>query len=71
MLTPKMLITRWVEAEVLRLKRFGLTFSSIAEQITAVARKQASPLGPLPTGVELSSDFRISDRGCSKPICAH
>ena len=35
-LTPKMLITRWVEAEVLRLKRFGLTFSSIAEQITAV-----------------------------------
>jgi hypothetical protein len=61
-----MLITRWVEAEVLRLKRFGLTFGSIAEQIAAVARKQASPLGPLPTGIELPSDFRISDRGCSK-----
>jgi len=35
---------RWVEAEVIHLKRMALSFDAIAEQITRVGRGQAQQL---------------------------
>jgi hypothetical protein len=38
-------IARWVEAQTLRLKRLGLSFDAIAEQITKVGRGEARGTG--------------------------
>jgi hypothetical protein len=60
------LITRWVEAEILRLKLLGLPFASIARQIAEVARRQKSPLTPLPPGVIFPANYRITVAACHK-----
>jgi len=59
---------RWIEAEVLHLKRIGLTFEAIADQITRVGRGQAQPITPMPEGVGFPPDFHISRQGCHKAI---
>jgi hypothetical protein len=59
---------RWVEAEVLRMKRLGFTFETIAEQITEVGRGRKNPLTPLPDGITFSSDFSITPMGCHKAL---
>ena len=60
------LITRWVEAEILRLKLLGLPFASIARQIAEVARGQKSPLTPLPPGIIFPANYRITVAACHK-----
>jgi hypothetical protein len=60
------LITRWVEAEILRLKLLGLPFASIARQIAEVARRQKSPLTPLPPGIIFPANYRITVAACHK-----
>ena len=35
---------RWIEAEVIHLKKMGISFEAIAEQITKVGRGQANPM---------------------------
>ena len=40
-LTERTLGARWVEAEVIRLKRLGMDFLRIADQITAIRRGRA------------------------------
>jgi hypothetical protein len=57
---------RWVEPEVVHLKRMGLSFDAIAEQITRVGRGQAQPITPLPTGVSFPPDYQISRQACHK-----
>jgi hypothetical protein len=57
---------RWVEAETLHLKRMGLSFEAIAEQITRVGRKQAQAIVALPEGVKFPPDFQISRQACHK-----
>ena len=57
---------RWVEAEVIHLKRMGLSFDAIAEQITRVGRRQAQPITPIPDGLSFSSDYQISRQACHK-----
>jgi len=57
---------RWVEAEVIRLKRMGLSFEQIAEEITQVGRGQAQPMTPIPEGVNFPPDYRISRQACHK-----
>ena len=47
-LSPEMLRSRWLEGEVLRLKRLGFSYEAIAQQITEVGRGQKAPLTPLP-----------------------
>ena len=42
---------RWVEAETIHLKRMGLSFDAIAEQITRVGLGQAAPIVAIPEGV--------------------
>jgi len=57
---------RWVEAEVLRVKRLGLSFEAIAEQITLIGRGQSQSMTPLPDGVVFPADYRISPMACCK-----
>ncbi len=57
---------RWVEAETLHLKRMGVSFDSIAEQITRVGRRQAQAIVTVPEGVEFPPDFQISRQACHK-----
>ncbi len=57
---------RWVEAETVRLKHMGLSFDSIADQITRVGRGQAQPIMAVPKGVTFPSDYTISKQACHK-----
>lgn len=57
---------RWIEAETLHLKRMGLSFEVIADQITRVGRSQAQAIVAIPDGVTFPPDFRISRQACHK-----
>jgi hypothetical protein len=57
---------RWVEAEAVHLKRMGLSFDAIAEQITRVGRGQAQPITPIPNGLSFPPNYQISRQACHK-----
>ena len=57
---------RWVEAEVASLKRMGLAFDAIAEQISRVGKRLAQAITPLPAGVTFPPDYTISKQACHK-----
>ena len=57
---------RWVEAETIHLKRIGLTFDAIADQITRIGKRQAQAIVAIPDGVTFPPDFQISRQGCHK-----
>ena len=57
---------RWVETEAVHLKRMGLSFDAIAEQITRVGRGQAQPITPTPDGLGFPPDYQISRQACHK-----
>jgi hypothetical protein len=57
---------RWIEAETIHLKRIGLTFDVIADQISRVGRSQAQPIVTIPHGVTFPPDFQISRQACHK-----
>jgi hypothetical protein len=57
---------RWVEAEVLRLKRLGLSFQAIADQIILIGCGQSQAISQLPQGVIFPPDYRISSMACCK-----
>jgi hypothetical protein len=64
--TPRHLLARWVEAEVLRLKCLGMDFTRIAEQVTLIGRGRAKPLTELPLELCFPPDYKISKQGCYK-----
>ena len=57
---------RWIEAETIQLKRMGLSFDSIAQQITRVGLGQAQPIVELPEGVTFPPDYAITKQACHK-----
>ena len=57
---------RWIETETIHLKRIGLSFDAIAEQISRIARGQAQAMTAIPDGVTFPPDFRISRQACHK-----
>jgi hypothetical protein len=57
---------RWVEAETIHLKRIGLSFDAIAEQITRIGKRQAQAIVAIPAGVTFPPDFQISRQACHK-----
>jgi hypothetical protein len=65
-LSPVALRARWVETEVAILKRMGLAFDAIAEQVSRVGQRLAQPITPLPPGVTFPSDYTISKQACHK-----
>jgi hypothetical protein len=65
--SEKILIARWVEKEVIRLKRMGMaTFESIADLLTRAGRGEYVPTVTLPEGVAFPADYQISKMGCCK-----
>jgi hypothetical protein len=66
MVSEAVLRARWVEAETLQLKRMGLSFDAIAEQITRIGRCQASSMVAIPQGIRFPPDFKISRQACHK-----
>lgn len=63
-LSNDMLRARWLEGEVLRLKRLGFSYEAIAQQVTEVGRGQRNPLTPLPEDVAFPADYTITAMGC-------
>jgi hypothetical protein len=57
---------RWVAAATLSLKRMGLSFDAIAEQIGRVGRGRAQPLVEIPAGLTFPPDYTISRQACHK-----
>jgi len=58
---------RWVEAEVVHLKRMGLSFEAAAIQIGRIGRGQAQAIThPLPDGLSFPSNYEISRQACQK-----
>lgn len=64
--SPAVLRARWIEAETLHLKRMGLTFEAIAQQIIRVAKGQAQAIVELPTTVTFPPEFQISRQAVHK-----
>ena len=64
--SPDLLRSRWVEAEVLRLKTMGLSFEEIAEQVTHVGRGKSPALVAIPPGVTFPDDYSITRQACHK-----
>jgi hypothetical protein len=57
---------RWIEAETIHLKRIGLSFEAIADQITRIGRSQAQAIVAIPEGVKFPADFQITRQACHK-----
>ena len=66
LVSPSVLRARWIEAETLHLKRIGLTFDAIAEQIARIGKRQAQPIVEIPEGVTFPPDFQISRQAIHK-----
>jgi hypothetical protein len=64
--SEQQLRARWVEAETIHLKRMGLSFDAIAEQITRVGLGRASPITTLPQNVTFPAGYRITKQACHK-----
>jgi hypothetical protein len=64
--SESMLRARWVEAETICLKRMGLSFDAIADQITAVGLGKATPMVAIPAGVSFPPDYGITKQACHK-----
>jgi hypothetical protein len=66
--SDSVLRARWLDAEVLHLKRIGIAFEAIAEQITRIGRGKAQPLVPLPEGLAFPKDFQVTRQACHKAL---
>jgi hypothetical protein len=64
--TPRHLVARWVESEVVRLKRLGMDFPRIAAQVTLIGRGRAKPITELPPELCFPPDYKISKQGYHK-----
>lgn len=65
--SPRIQLSRWVEAEVLRRKTLGVTsFAQIAEQITKVGRSETPPVVDFPPGFSFPPNYSISAVACWK-----
>jgi hypothetical protein len=67
-LTEHTLRARWLEGEVLRMKRLGFSYEAIAQQITEIGRGRKAPLTPLPENVGFPPDYSITPMGCHKAL---
>ena len=66
--TDAILRARWLEAEVLHLKRMGISFEAIAEQITRIGHGRAQSLVALPADITFPNDFQVSRQACHKAL---
>lgn len=57
---------RWVEAETIHLKRMGVSFDRIADQITRVGRGQAPAMVAMPEPIVFPPNYQITRQACFK-----
>src|SRR5262249_51924714 len=62
----KILISHWVEREVLRLKRMGMSFETIADCLSRAGRGEFVPTVSLPEDVSFPPGYSISKMGACK-----
>jgi len=67
-LSADMLRSRWVEAEVLHLKRVAFSYEATAQQITEIGRGRKKPHTPFLAGVKFPPDYKITAMGCHKAL---
>lgn len=66
LVSESVLRSRWIEQETIALKRVGLSFDAISDQITRVGRQTAQAVTSIPEGVTFPPDFQISRQACHK-----
>jgi hypothetical protein len=62
----RIIVARWVTAEILRCKLTGLSMAAIAVHICRVGQAQEQPLSPLPESIEFPTNYRISESAVFK-----
>jgi hypothetical protein len=62
----RMIVARWVGAEIMACKRKGLSIAAISNHITRVGQGLEQALSPLPDGIVFPPDYRISESAVYK-----
>ncbi len=62
----RIVVARWVTAEILRCKLTGLSMAAIAVHIGRVGQGHEQPLSPFPEGIEFPADYGISESAVFK-----
>src|ERR1700730_9216652 len=62
----RIIVARWVIAEILRCKQKGLSMAAIAVHIGRAGQGHESPLSPFPDGIAFPTDYRISESAVFK-----
>ncbi len=64
--SSRIIVARWVTAEILRCKQTGLSMAAIAVHIGRVGQAQEQPLSPFPESIEFPAGYRISESAVFK-----
>jgi hypothetical protein len=64
--STRIIVARWVSAEILRCKLSGLSMAAIAVHIGRVGQAQEPPLSAFPEGIEFPTNYRISESAVFK-----
>src|ERR1035441_2479559 len=62
----RIIVARWVTAEILRCKLTGLSMAAIAVHIGRVGQAHEQPLSPFPEGIKFPTNYRISESAVFK-----
>jgi hypothetical protein len=62
----RIIVARWVTAEILRCKRTGLSMAAIAVHIGRAGQGHEQPLSPFPDGIEFPANYRFSESAVFK-----
>ena len=65
-ISNRIVVARWVTAEILRCKRTGLSIAAIAVHIGRVGQGHEQPLSPLPDGIEFPAGYRLRESAVFK-----
>jgi hypothetical protein len=65
-ISNRIIVARWVTAEILRCKRTGLSMAAIAIHIARVGQGHEQPLSSLPDSIEFPPDYRLSETAVFK-----
>jgi len=64
--SPRIIVARWVISEILRCKRTGLSMAAIASHISRVGQNQEQALSPVPDVVVFPPNYHFSESAAFK-----
>ena len=65
-ISDRIIVARWVSAEIMACKRKGLSMAAISNHITRVGQGLEQSLSPFPDGNAFPPDYRISESAIYK-----